>query len=62
MTEVLETIAPPYSTEFVALFLPLVENEDITGIFIYVLVAKLIYNLLCLLFVLRRQIMGRNVI
>eukprot|EP00088_Acartia_fossae_P013799 TRINITY_DN17301_c0_g1_i1.p1 TRINITY_DN17301_c0_g1~~TRINITY_DN17301_c0_g1_i1.p1 ORF type:complete len:589 (+),score=153.64 TRINITY_DN17301_c0_g1_i1:41-1807(+) len=31
VTEVLETIAPPYSTEFVALFLPLVENEDITG-------------------------------
>ena len=32
MTEVLETIAPPYSAEFVSLFLPLVENEEITGI------------------------------
>ena len=31
MTEVLETIAPPYSQEFVSLFLPLVENEEITG-------------------------------
>ena len=31
MTEVLETIAPPYSQEFVHLFLPLVENEEITG-------------------------------
>ncbi|XP_023330402.1 negative elongation factor D [Eurytemora carolleeae] len=31
VTEVLETIAPPYSSEFVALFLPLVENEEITG-------------------------------
>ena len=28
VTEVLETIAPPYSQEFVSLFLPLVENED----------------------------------
>ena len=27
----LETIAPPYSNEFVSLFLPLVENEEITG-------------------------------
>jgi len=31
VTEVLETIAPPYSQEFVHLFLPLVENEEITG-------------------------------
>jgi len=31
VTEVLETIAPPYSQEFVALFLPMVENEEITG-------------------------------
>lgn len=31
MTEVLETIAPPYSLEFVNVFLPLVENEEITG-------------------------------
>jgi negative elongation factor C/D len=31
VTEVLETIAPPYSNEFVSLFLPLVENEEITG-------------------------------
>ncbi|KAK3862731.1 hypothetical protein Pcinc_031435 [Petrolisthes cinctipes] len=29
--EVLEIIAPPYTVEFVQLFLPLVENEDITG-------------------------------
>ena len=29
--EVLETIAPPYSQEFVSLFLPLVENDEITG-------------------------------
>jgi len=28
---VLEVIAPPYSTEFVQLFLPMVENEEITG-------------------------------
>jgi negative elongation factor C/D len=28
--EVLDTIAPPYSTEFVQLFLPLVENDEIT--------------------------------
>jgi negative elongation factor C/D len=28
--EVLDTIAPPYSTEFVTLFLPLVENDEIT--------------------------------
>ncbi|RLU19034.1 hypothetical protein DMN91_009392 [Ooceraea biroi] len=31
VTEVLEVIAPPYSTEFVQLFLPMVENEEITG-------------------------------
>ena len=31
VTEVLETIAPPYSQEFVSLFLPLVENDEITG-------------------------------
>lgn len=31
VTEVLETIAPPYSVEFVNVFLPLVENEEITG-------------------------------
>ena len=31
VTEVLEAIAPPYSTEFVQLFLPMVENEEITG-------------------------------
>ncbi len=31
MTEVLDTIAPPYSLEFVQLFLPLVENEEILG-------------------------------
>ncbi|XP_076058281.1 negative elongation factor complex member TH1 [Oratosquilla oratoria] len=29
--EVLEIIAPPYTVEFIQLFLPLVENEDITG-------------------------------
>lgn len=29
--EVLETITHPYSAEFVALFLPMVENEEITG-------------------------------
>lgn len=27
----MEAIAPPYSTEFVNLFLPMVENEEITG-------------------------------
>lgn len=27
----LEIVAPPYTVEFVQLFLPLVENEDITG-------------------------------
>ena len=29
--QVLESIAPPYTTEFVLLFLPMVENEEITG-------------------------------
>ena len=29
--QVLEMIAPPYSTEFVQLFLPIVRNEEITG-------------------------------
>lgn len=29
--KVLETITHPYSPEFVQLFLPMVENEDITG-------------------------------
>lgn len=27
----LETIGPPYSTEFVHLFMPMVENDEITG-------------------------------
>ncbi|KAK4004875.1 negative elongation factor D [Daphnia magna] len=31
VTEVLESIAPPYTSEFVQLFLPMVENEEITG-------------------------------
>lgn len=31
VTEVLETITHPYSAEFVQLFLPMVENEEITG-------------------------------
>ncbi|KAG8259776.1 beta ketoadipyl CoA thiolase, th1 [Homalodisca vitripennis] len=31
VTEVLEAIAPPYTPEFVQLFLPIVENEEITG-------------------------------
>jgi negative elongation factor C/D len=31
VTEVLETITQPYSPEFVSLFLPMVENEDITN-------------------------------
>ncbi|XP_077982594.1 negative elongation factor D-like [Glandiceps talaboti] len=31
VTEVLEMIAPPYTSEFVQLFLPIIENEDITG-------------------------------
>lgn len=29
--QVLETIGPPYSTEFVHLFMPMVENDEITG-------------------------------
>lgn len=31
VTEVLDVIAPPYTHDFVQLFLPLIENEDITG-------------------------------
>ncbi|XKL60091.1 hypothetical protein PGB90_001107 [Kerria lacca] len=31
VTEVLEAISPPYSAEFVNLFLPIVENDEITG-------------------------------
>ncbi|CAG0895279.1 unnamed protein product [Cyprideis torosa] len=31
VTEVLEVIAPPYSQEFIESFLPLVDNEEITG-------------------------------
>ncbi|XP_002739542.1 negative elongation factor D [Saccoglossus kowalevskii] len=31
VTEVLDMIAPPYTSEFVQLFLPIIENEDITG-------------------------------
>ncbi|KAF5276517.1 hypothetical protein FQA39_LY06586 [Lamprigera yunnana] len=31
VTEVLEAIGPPYSTEFVHLFMPMVENDEITG-------------------------------
>uniref|UniRef100_A0A0K2T8L7 Negative elongation factor D [Nasonia vitripennis] n=1 Tax=Lepeophtheirus salmonis TaxID=72036 RepID=A0A0K2T8L7_LEPSM len=31
VTEVLDTIAPPYSAEFVKHFFPLVDNDDITG-------------------------------
>ncbi|KAK6627541.1 beta ketoadipyl CoA thiolase, th1 [Polyplax serrata] len=31
VTEVLEAVAPPYTLEFVQLFLPMVENEEITG-------------------------------
>lgn len=27
----LETIGPPYSSEFVHLFMPMVENDEITG-------------------------------
>lgn len=30
-SQVLETITHPYSPEFVQLFLPMVENEEITG-------------------------------
>ena len=29
--QVLEMIAPPYSPEFIQLFLPIVRNEEITG-------------------------------
>ncbi len=29
--QVLDVIAPPYTAEFVQLFLPLIDNEDITG-------------------------------
>lgn len=29
--QVLEMIAPPYSLEFLQLFLPMVENDEITG-------------------------------
>lgn len=29
--QVLEAIAPPYTNDFVQLFLPMVENEEITG-------------------------------
>jgi len=32
VTEVLEMIAPPYSREFVNIFLPIVKNDSITGI------------------------------
>lgn len=31
VTEVLDCVAPPYTADFVQLFLPLVENEEITG-------------------------------
>jgi len=31
LLQVLEAIAPPYTPEFVQLFLPMVENEEITG-------------------------------
>ncbi|KAF4519090.1 hypothetical protein B566_EDAN001682 [Ephemera danica] len=31
VTEVLEAIAPPYTAEFVQLFLPMVEHEEVTG-------------------------------
>lgn len=31
VTEVLETIGPPYSSEFVNMFIPMVEDDDITG-------------------------------
>jgi hypothetical protein len=29
--QALEAVSPPYSVEFVDLFLPIVENEEITG-------------------------------
>jgi len=31
VTEVLDIITSPYTPEFVSLFLPMVENEEITG-------------------------------
>ncbi|XP_050395724.1 negative elongation factor D [Patella vulgata] len=31
VTEVLDVIAPPYTSDFIHLFLPLIENKDITG-------------------------------
>lgn len=31
LSQVLEAIAPPYTAEFVQLFLPMVEDEEITG-------------------------------
>jgi hypothetical protein len=31
LLQVLEAISPPYTPEFVQLFLPMVENEEITG-------------------------------
>lgn len=31
VTEVLDVIAPPYTSDFAQLFLPLIENKDITG-------------------------------
>ena len=31
LLQVLDVIAPPYTMEFVQLFLPLIDNEDITG-------------------------------
>ena len=31
MLQVLDVIAPPYTQDFVNLFLPLIENEGITG-------------------------------
>lgn len=31
VTEVLDMISPPYTAEFVSLFLPFIENKDITG-------------------------------
>ncbi|CAB4034471.1 negative elongation factor C D-like, partial [Paramuricea clavata] len=31
VTEVLDIIAPPYSDEFVDIFQPVVQNEEITG-------------------------------
>ena len=31
VTEVLDMISPPYTAEFVNLFLPFIENKDITG-------------------------------